>query len=776
MNLHPWAKPGVHILKVLSGGCQMYLNNELVLQTSVAAITASRNGATNRLVATFHSATPINNVQVVGQSEWKIHKDRVFVGAVNHLYSLSLQNLSLLEDAITGPVMDSPYCNSDLSSCIGPLGRGSIKETNNHNKILHYIAQPNRTSKPGVLLICGSTRQGVCQLRQSHHLNQQANHPNFVGFQHTSVAANSPNASTLSLVDQGGERLYVAASILPHQHLHAYRDSFPAVSTRLGPAGLLPINSGSIEGEAAVYVRQPFQVEYVAGFSHERYMYWASVQHKYVQQTQHVSNPSLTNPLVSKLIRVCEDDTTYMSYSEIELQCRSGSGDNTNFNVLKALVLLRDDLVGVFSDGDGKQSAICIFNMPKIRLTFWYNIDRCRAGTDTIGLPHIGRDSKCINKSHLPLSEDTCQLGIVDDKHALLIAGTNQGQILQMEMSGNQHNRRLDQYADYKIGSGTVEKVQFLDQKHFLVVNGNELSMLKVSMCNAPADGVSSWPVNSSATCETCIASKDPLCGWCLHEGICLRQSECQSSLLKKCPEAVGAIQPQNISINAVASHQVFVPIKNLPAPIDANKPYECFFGAFKQLLQAGKNIGAEIVSVCRQANPIIDVYRAKFSEITPRSVNNAMQNLVRMDDRVVNAVDCRTELDLRIGAAFTPPKHFANILDGVISYGSCQFPTLGFVVERYKAIKSFVSEQFWKLVGKDLNNKFDFTWERVRLFDMDATRAIHELCKEAKQAKVVLVDKHPKSKWRPQRWTLLKLLPVQPLRRCKPNHQVMKN
>uniref|UniRef100_A0A915D666 DNA topoisomerase n=1 Tax=Ditylenchus dipsaci TaxID=166011 RepID=A0A915D666_9BILA len=64
------------------------------------------------------------------------------------------------------------------------------------------------------------------------------------------------------------------------------------------------------------------------------------------------------------------------------------------------------------------------------------------------------------------------------------------------------------------------------------------------------------------------------------------------------------------------------------------------------------------------------------------------------------------------------------------------------------QAIKSFVSEQ---LVGKDLNNKFDFTWERVRLFDMDATRAIHELCKEAKQAKVVLVDKHPKSKWRPQ-------------------------
>ena len=36
-----------------------------------------------------------------------------------------------------------------------------------------------------------------------------------------------------------------------------------------------------------------------------------------------------------------------------------------------------------------------------------------------------------------------------------------------------------------------------------------------------------------------------------------------------------------------------------------------------------------------------------------------------------------------------------------IISYGSCQFPTLGFVVERYKAIESFIPENFWKIKGK---------------------------------------------------------------------------
>lgn len=45
--------------------------------------------------------------------------------------------------------------------------------------------------------------------------------------------------------------------------------------------------------------------------------------------------------------------------------------------------------------------------------------------------------------------------------------------------------------------------------------------------------------------------------------------------------------------------------------------------------------------------------------------------------------------------------KVFPEILaKSLISYGSCQFPTLGFVVERYKDIKNFIPEQFWKIKG----------------------------------------------------------------------------
>ena len=59
-------------------------------------------------------------------------------------------------------------------------------------------------------------------------------------------------------------------------------------------------------------------------------------------------------------------------------------------------------------------------------------------------------------------------------------------------------------------------------------------------------------------------------------------------------------------------------------------------------------------------------------------------------------------------GAAFTRfqtkrlQKIFPGVLaDQLISYGSCQFPTLGFVVERYKQVQAFIPEPFWKLKGQ---------------------------------------------------------------------------
>ena len=119
-----------------------------------------------------------------------------------------------------------------------------------------------------------------------------------------------------------------------------------------------------------------------------------------------------------------------------------------------------------------------------------------------------------------------------------------------------------------------------------------------------------------------------------------------------------------------------------------------------------GENIGYEIIEVCQAVNRNLRIFRAQFSEITKHSVEAAINSLVQPNPLVSAAVEVRKELDLRIGAAFTRfqtirlQKKFQSISEQLISYGTCQFPTVGFVVERYKAIERFVPESFWKIKG----------------------------------------------------------------------------
>ncbi|XP_032443756.1 DNA topoisomerase 3-alpha isoform X1 [Xiphophorus hellerii] len=172
-----------------------------------------------------------------------------------------------------------------------------------------------------------------------------------------------------------------------------------------------------------------------------------------------------------------------------------------------------------------------------------------------------------------------------------------------------------------------------------------------------------------------------------------------------------------------------------------------------------GENIGFEIIDVCKAVKPNLQIFRAKFSEITPNSIRRACETLTEPDCNVSDAVDVRQELDLRIGASFTRfqtlrlqkifPESLANQL---ISYGSCQFPTLGFVVERFKAIQAFIPETFYKIkvLHEVEDDSVEFSWKRNRLFHHTACLVLYQICMEDPIATVTSVTSKPKSKWRP--------------------------
>ncbi|KAI9852659.1 MAG: DNA topoisomerase [Thelocarpon superellum] len=171
-----------------------------------------------------------------------------------------------------------------------------------------------------------------------------------------------------------------------------------------------------------------------------------------------------------------------------------------------------------------------------------------------------------------------------------------------------------------------------------------------------------------------------------------------------------------------------------------------------------GEHIGTEIRGIAWKANRNMEVKRAKFSNIERAHVLHAAQHPVNVDERQADAVAARIELDLRIGAALTRLQTLhlqplgPALESRVVSYGSCQFPTLGFVVDRYFRVKNFVPEPFWsiKVMHRRDDIKVTFNWRRVRLFDRMAVTVLFERCLLAKTATVTKVQSKPTSKWRP--------------------------
>lgn len=176
-----------------------------------------------------------------------------------------------------------------------------------------------------------------------------------------------------------------------------------------------------------------------------------------------------------------------------------------------------------------------------------------------------------------------------------------------------------------------------------------------------------------------------------------------------------------------------------------------------------GEGIAYEVIKLVKQVwKTKFEIRRAHFSAVTPGDVENAMNNLQFPNENLANAVFARQEIDLRIGAIFTRFQsiHFKDILridrKDVLSYGPWQFPTLGFVVERYQKIRDFKSQNYWYLELKHMypdepNSEVVFTWKRKRIFDKIVCLTLLEKTWESKEAEIVEVKNEKTSKWRPE-------------------------
>ncbi|XP_059315421.1 DNA topoisomerase 3-alpha [Lycium ferocissimum] len=184
-----------------------------------------------------------------------------------------------------------------------------------------------------------------------------------------------------------------------------------------------------------------------------------------------------------------------------------------------------------------------------------------------------------------------------------------------------------------------------------------------------------------------------------------------------------------------------------------------------------GENIAFEVLEVCRQANHNLNVWRAHFSALIDREIHQSMRTLVQPNQLKSDAVDVRQEIDLRIGASFT---RFQTMLLGsayvldfatddrnlVLSYGPCQFPTLGFVVERYWEIQAHEPEEFWTIncTHNSDEGTATFDWMRGHLFDYTSAVTIYEMCIQEPTATVSKVKQQEKLKYPPHPLSTIEL------------------
>ncbi|RWS01684.1 Plexin-A4-like protein, partial [Leptotrombidium deliense] len=160
-------------------------------------------------------------------------------------------------------------------------------------------------------------------------------------------------------------------------------------------------NTGVITGTRLLInslARDRYPIKYIYGFESKGFSYFVTVQKK---------STEMPKPFISKLVRVCQKDVNYFSYTEVPLNCLLPEID---YNLAQAAfvgrpgselahslrITTQDEVLFVVfakskDEGDiynkpGAQSALCVYSLSTINQRFTENIQYCFNGKGNQGL------------------------------------------------------------------------------------------------------------------------------------------------------------------------------------------------------------------------------------------------------------------------------------------------------------------------------------------------------------------------------------------------------
>nr|XP_025844674.1 plexin-B1 [Vulpes vulpes] len=527
----------------------------------------------------------------------------LYLGATNFLFQLS-PGLQLEATVSTGPVLDSRDCLPPVMPDECPQAQA----TNNLNQLLLV--------SPGALVVCGSVHQGVCELRRLGQLEQLLLRPERPGDTQY-VAANDPAVSTVGLVAQGlaGEPLLFVGRGYTSRGVGG---GIPPITTRtLWP--LDPQIAFSYEETAKLAVGRlsEYSHHFVSAFARGASAYFLFLRRDLQAQSR---------AFRAYVSRVCLQDQHYYSYVELPLACQGG-----RYGLLQAAAVATsrevaqgEVLFAAFSSaapptvgrpplaaaGASGASALCAFPLDEVDrlanrtrdacytregraedgievayIEYDVNSDCAQLPVDTLDAYPCGSDhTPSPMASRVPLEATpilewprvqlTAVAVTVEDGHTIAFLGDSQGQLHRVYLGPGSDGHP---YSTQNIqqGSAVSRDLTFDGSfEHLYVMTQSTLLKVPVASCAQLLD------------CASCLAHKDPYCGWCVLLGRCSRRSECSRGqgperwLWSFQPELrclrVAVISPANISREE--RKEVFLSVPDLP-PLWPGESYSCQFG-----------------------------------------------------------------------------------------------------------------------------------------------------------------------------------------------------
>ncbi|KPP75167.1 plexin-B1/SEP receptor-like [Scleropages formosus] len=520
----------------------------------------------------------------------------VYIGAQDRLFQLNSKLVPVLEE-ITGPVMDSKDCLPPVTESNCPQAR----RTSNHNKLL--LVNPYSQE----LISCGSVNQGICQKRSLDSIQDvlfSTKRP--VDTQY--VAANDPLVSTVGLVVQSRGRLPVLFVG------RGYTSSHPPISTR--NLASEPVFSYEETAKLAVAGRlSEYDHHFVKAFSHGSHVYFLFCRRDIKSQSREYK---------TYISRVCLDDTSYYSYVEVPLVCRSPQGNS--YSLLQAACVGLPNggpgskvLLGVFStrlassSKPGEDSALCVFPLEELDKQINSTRDLCytqdgrtEGGVETAYIEYEVK-SNCANLPlntlaaypcgsdhtpspmasrvpveaapvfYSPAARLTAVAVSVRDGHAIAFLGDSKGNLHKVFLGPS---GEVEEYSTVLVQANTaISGDLFLDQAHenLFIMTSHTVEKRPVAECHDHSD------------CLSCLSARDPYCGWCVLEGRCGLRGECTRGEQlgqwlwsfqreQRCLEIL-SLSPANISREE--RRDVFLSVPGLPS-LAEEEEYSCFFQGYE--------------------------------------------------------------------------------------------------------------------------------------------------------------------------------------------------